>query len=227
MGFYAFLHRSYLFCDATRPHVIFHDFLLDSDLIHKQTFDVGSSPKKSSGPWNDWYHCMGHTYGTWLPGDPRSFRTRHHREHIEGDYKHPPPPGKYDERHLRTQSIMTREPVILGIEQRILIVRLMVESLQRRTIDVAVASMTDVHFHILARFADHNPRHWIGLAKKESSHHANQAGQGEEGGLWAIRSKALPINSRRHQVNTAKYIYDHIVEGGAVWYLQQVILPQT
>jgi hypothetical protein len=33
---------------------------------------------------------MGHTYGTWLPGDPKGFRTRHHREHIEGDYKKPP-----------------------------------------------------------------------------------------------------------------------------------------
>ncbi|MGH7177977.1 MAG: hypothetical protein ACREJC_11395, partial [Tepidisphaeraceae bacterium] len=22
-------------------------------------------------PWNDWYHVMAHTYGTWLPGDPR------------------------------------------------------------------------------------------------------------------------------------------------------------
>jgi hypothetical protein len=19
--------------------------------------------------WNDWYHCMGNTYGTWLPGE--------------------------------------------------------------------------------------------------------------------------------------------------------------
>lgn len=43
-------------------------------------------------PWNDWYHIMCHTYGTWLPGDPRGFRTRHHREHVEGDYKSPPHP---------------------------------------------------------------------------------------------------------------------------------------
>src|SRR3954468_9029001 len=41
-------------------------------------------------PWNNWYHCMGNTYGTWLPGDPRGFRTRLHREHVEGDYRNPP-----------------------------------------------------------------------------------------------------------------------------------------
>jgi hypothetical protein len=44
-------------------------------------------------PWNHWYHCMGNTFGTWLPGSPKGFRTRHHREHVEGDYKHPPPKG--------------------------------------------------------------------------------------------------------------------------------------
>jgi hypothetical protein len=32
-------------------------------------------------PWCDWYHIMCNTFGTWLPGDPKGFRTRHHREH--------------------------------------------------------------------------------------------------------------------------------------------------
>src|SRR5580704_13133022 len=112
---------------------------------------MGKAQEKPKGPWNDWYHCMGHTYGTWLPGDPKSFRTRHHRQHIEGDYKHPPPQGKYDAWHAHAKNLMTRDPVILSIDQRILIVRLMVESLQRRSFDIAVASVTDIHFHILAR----------------------------------------------------------------------------
>ena len=42
--------------------------------------------KPAKFPWNDWYHVMCHTYGTWLPGDPKGFRTRHHREQVEGDY---------------------------------------------------------------------------------------------------------------------------------------------
>ena len=37
-----------------------------------------------------WFHCTSHTYGAWLHGDERSFRTRHHREHKIGDYKNPP-----------------------------------------------------------------------------------------------------------------------------------------
>src|SRR5258706_3182865 len=69
-------------------------------------------------PWHDWYHVMGHTYGTWLPGDPKGFRTRHHREHVEGDYKHPPPKGKYDELWNRSKDLMKRDPVYLTPIQR-------------------------------------------------------------------------------------------------------------
>lgn len=183
------------------------------------------SRSKPKGPWNDWYHCMGHTYGTWLPGDPRGFRTRHHREHIEGDYKHPPPQGLYDARHEHAKNLMKRDPVFLTVEQRLLIVQLMVESLQRRNFQVVVACVTDVHLHILTRFPDHNPRHWIGVAKKESSHFAKQENLAPPGGLWAVRTKSLPINSRGHQLNVAKYIYDHCEEGGALWYRSRVLGP--
>lgn len=30
-----------------------------------------------------WFHCIATTYGAWLYGDSRGFRTRHHREHVE------------------------------------------------------------------------------------------------------------------------------------------------
>ena len=42
-----------------------------------------------------WYHVVLSTYGSWLYGDKRGFRTRHHREHVDGDYKNPPSLGKY------------------------------------------------------------------------------------------------------------------------------------
>jgi hypothetical protein len=52
-------------------------------------------PTSQSGPPDDpsfaWFHAIITTYGAWLDGDARGFRTRHHREHVEGDYKNPPP----------------------------------------------------------------------------------------------------------------------------------------
>jgi hypothetical protein len=170
---------------------------------------------------------MGHTYGTWLPGDPKGFRTRHHREHIEGDYKNPPPKGMYAQRHEQAKRLMKRDPVFLTIEQHLLVVRLLVESLQRRNFDVAVACVTDVHFHILARIPDHPPRHWLGVAKKESSHHAKQQNLAPPGGLWAVRTKSLPTRSRDHQLNVAKYIFEHRAEGGAVWCRGKLIVQRS
>src|SRR5436190_1901454 len=65
-----------------------------------------------------WFHITTHTYAAWLPGDPRGFRTRHHREHVEGDYKNPPPPGKYADRLARSKKLLTQEPVKLAPEWR-------------------------------------------------------------------------------------------------------------
>jgi hypothetical protein len=58
-----------------------------------------------------WFHCTTHTYGAWLHGDERSFRTRHHREHIIGDYKHRPPEGMYAAKLARSRRLQKQAPV--------------------------------------------------------------------------------------------------------------------
>src|SRR4051812_22286516 len=59
--------------------------------------------------WNDWLHVSGSTYGTWLRGDPRGWRSRRHREHCEGDYKNPPPKGEFDEEFERSKELLDGE----------------------------------------------------------------------------------------------------------------------
>jgi hypothetical protein len=170
-----------------------------------------------SVPYQNLYHCMGHTYGTWLPGDPRGFRTRHHREHCEGDYKNPPPPGEYSELYQRSQTLMKRAPVYLNPTQRQLAVDAIIASLRKRNIETEVASVDRVHWHVLAPFPDHNPRHWLGIAKKESSHFLKLQGHGIEGGLWAVRCQCIPVENANHAARTRKYIADHARQGGAIW----------
>src|SRR5437763_6902366 len=63
-----------------------------------------------------WFHVIISTYGSWLYGGPRGFRTRHHREHVEGDYKNPPPPGKYDAKNARSKRLLKEPPVVLPPE---------------------------------------------------------------------------------------------------------------
>ena len=157
-------------------------------------------------PWNDWYHCICTTYGTWLLGDPRGFRIRHHRFHCDGDYKSPPPTGTFDRLYRRSLKLMKRPPVHLKPDQIPVILYKFVNSFQKRRIELIVASLDDHHLHLLARFPDHRPRHWLGIAKKESAFGS--------GGLWAVRSKIGVIRDRRHQVAVAKYIWR---QGAARW----------
>ena len=191
-------------------------------------------------PWNGWYHCMGNTYGTWLPGDPRGFRTRGHREHVEGDYKSPPPPGKYDDRHDAAKKRMKRDAVILSIEQREIVCLAMGERLVTLDVELVELSVSAMHFHVLCRFPnwkrpgitipglcadnalqdgrDPVPRHLLGLARKNASHVLREKGLKSAGGsLWGKRPRCQPVESERHFYTIGPYIRGHLREGAAVW----------
>ena len=168
-------------------------------------------------PWDDWHHCNGNTYGTWLRGDPRGWRARHHREHVVGDYKNPPPKGMYDELHKHSKSLMQRPPVRLSMETRVIVRDVMAASLLRDGIDLAALCVDDHHFHILARFPDRDPRRWIGMAKRRSARELSKRGLAPVGGVWAKRFRALPINDRDHARNAYRYILGHARTGAVVW----------
>ena len=168
-------------------------------------------------PWRDWYHCMGNTYGTWLPGDERGFRTWRHHRHIEGDYRNPPRKGRYERLHRASESQLTRNPVHLEPAQRQPVLEELHRSLRKWRVPVVAISVGRVHFHILGRFSAHNPRHFLGLAKKESSAFLRQRGLAPEGGLWALKCECKPINDERHYARAFDYILDHVKQVSAVW----------
>ena len=63
-----------------------------------------------------WHHCIATTYGAWLPGDDFGFRTRHHREHVEGDYRNPPPPGAHQQLLSRSRRLLKQPAVSIPEE---------------------------------------------------------------------------------------------------------------
>ena len=181
-------------------------------------------------PWNNWFHCMGSTYGTWLRGDPRGWRARHHREHVDGDYKNPPPPGKYDEIFARSRDLMNRDEVLLNRDQRVIACREMGKTFLYHKIELIDLSVGAAHFHLLARFTPLNvdlyknpgiripglrditkvnryellkriARHYIGVAKKNSSRLLSDASLVVPSGIWAVRGKIKAISDREHQLN--------------------------
>jgi hypothetical protein len=168
-------------------------------------------------PWRDWYHVMGNTYGTWLPGDPRGFRTRWHRIHVEGDYRNPPPQGKYDALHEQSKELLARPPVYLSVEQRQAALGEFLKSFHKWQIHVVTIAVGRVHFHLLAQFPQHDPRHFVGLAKKESSAYMRRDGLAPEGGLWATKCECVPIERESHWDFVFGYVLDHRKQGAAVW----------
>lgn len=205
--------------------------------------------------WHGWFHVVGNTYGTWLYGDPRGFRTRHHRQHVEGDYRHPPPPGAYEALRLRSQRAMAqrgRKPVVLSWEARVEACRAFVAALRFHHVEVIDLAITARHYHLLARFPctlqwiarvtgsqphglqsvgfhrhdrsrrrsalDDPPRHYTGIAKKESACALSRAGLivSASGRVWARRCHAVPIEHRSHQLHVVQYIRGHARQGAAV-----------
>src|SRR5438093_3751255 len=108
---------------------------------------AASVVKQSKQPWNSWYHLTVHVYGSWLRGDSRGWRSRHHREHVDGDYKNPPPKGKYDRLHEQSKRLMKRQRVVLTPEQRAFACRAMVGALLSLAVEVIAFCVGGKHWH--------------------------------------------------------------------------------
>ena len=166
-------------------------------------------------PWNGWYHVTTNTYGTWLPGDPRGWRERHHKRHVEGDYKNPPPPGTGEGLHQYAQRQLKHPPVRLSPSQRAIVGKAMVEMLTRQGIEVLALSMDAVHCHLLARFPDGRVRALVGRAKKHAAFQLHTCGHTAK--VWERFSHAVPIADRAHQVSAFRYIANHAGNGAWAW----------
>lgn len=182
--------------------------------------------------WNRWRHCMSSTYGTWLPGDPRGFRTRGHREHVEGDYQRPPTAGTYEQRHGSAKRLMKRPAVVLSQDARRIVLDAIVHALvEVHRIEMLAVCVSATHMHLLARFPmgqkptssrdglrETDPvRYFVGIAKERSSKALTRARLVQPGGVWAKRGKIVPITDRAHQLAVYRYIVEHERQGAEAW----------
>ena len=146
-----------------------------------------------------WYHIILTTYGSWLYGDSRGFRTRHHREHVEGDYNNPPPPGKYQDLEHRSRESLKQAQVVLSPDWRQIIGTALVERWQKLGALLVCVAVGGQHVHLLAKMPKSQPRNWAGFAKRHAWFVARA--KGWQGKLWGKRGKAVPIRNREHQLN--------------------------
>ncbi|HET6426265.1 MAG TPA: hypothetical protein VFG20_21415 [Planctomycetaceae bacterium] len=162
-----------------------------------------------------WFHLIISAYGSWLPGDPRGFRTRHHRDHVDGDYKSPPPVGIYDELHDANQQSLTQPATVIPTTLRPIVGSALRDRFNEAGGRVLAISCGGQHAHIQVQLDAGDARVPLRNAKRTATYAARNAGF--EPKLWAIRGKIIRIRDRAHQQNVYRYILDHAHEGAWVW----------
>ncbi len=161
-----------------------------------------------------WFHVILTSYGAWLPVDPRGFRTRDHRDHVEGDYKHPPEPGLYDGLHRASLQNQKQPTFTISHELRPVIADALWDKLERLGALLAILAVAGRHVHIPAKSPPRQTRAWIGHAKRHVTFTLRERGIARK--VWAGGGKFKPIRDRPHQLNVYKYIAAHADEGAFV-----------
>jgi hypothetical protein len=139
-----------------------------------------------------WYHVVLTTYGNWLPGDSRGYRTRHHKQHVDGDYKNPPQED-YSGLFAKSAAQMNHPVATLGVDYRSLLGLALIERIRRLGGFVLTAAVTSGHVHLLVKMPHAQARHWVGLAKKHAWFEMRSAGWNEK--LWAKRGKWIALKA--------------------------------
>lgn len=161
-----------------------------------------------------WFHITFSTYGTWLPGDPRGFRTWKHKIHSSGDYKHRPPKGEHAGLRTLARTTMRSRAVTLTRRQRETCAHAIVEKLTEKGCEVVAVAVTGQHVHLQIRLEDRDIKRVIGLAKQLASHRVRDELPGT---IWGARCRIDPIRSKEHQQCVFRYIQRHEREGAFVW----------
>ena len=179
-----------------------------------QPTPVQQPPFPTDLTWR-WYHIVLAVYGAWLYGDRRGFRTRHHRQHVEGDYKNPPPRGRFAALEQRSRESLKQPPVTLSPVWREVIGTALRDRFMQLGSFVLCIAVARQHVHLLAKTPRRLPRVWSGHAKRHAWFFARDYSW--QGKLWAKRGKPLPVVDRRHQLNVYQYILRHLRDGAWVW----------
>ena len=162
-----------------------------------------------------WFHVVLTTYGAWLPGDERGFRTRRHREHVDGDYKRRPAPSLYWTMRLGAEQSLKHGPVSFSPGSRMIVGRAIIEKLTQRGAFALCIAVAAQHVHVLVKIPPTDVRDWCGHAKRHATFALRETGW--NGKVWGARGKYSPVKDRRHQVNVYKYIINYSEVGAWVW----------
>lgn len=116
------------------------------------------------------YFITFHTYGTWLPGDPRGSVDAHHCI-----YGTPYVGGRSERRHAASGQRLAHPPIELRPEERTVVLRTTQEVCWHRGWDLHAVNVQVNHVHAVIR-ADHSPERVMNDLKAWSTRRVIEAG---------------------------------------------------
>jgi len=172
-------------------------------------------------PGHRWWHLILTTRGSWLPGDPRGFRSREHRVHSSGDYKHRPPVDEHAGLH-HYQVQHSADAIRLTHPQQAEVGCSIIRKTDKQEITLAVLAVTSNHLHALVEIPHvDNPLVVMRTWKQTSSHRLRASLPGR---VWARGGKPILVNDASHHAQMVRYIRKHRDEGAWVWDCQQGVI---
>jgi len=172
--------------------------------------------------WQHWYHITIGTYGTWLPGDPRGWREKDHRLHVEGDYKKPPVRTDFaTAKHANAKQLMKHAPYIIKTEDKAAIGDLVLKSLTHQQIPVSTVAVSTINIHLLVQCKRDNPKPVAGNVKRQITFAMASVIDPTTSArqpMFEIECGAKPIRDLAHGKRAHRYILDHAKKENAwVW----------
>ena len=166
-------------------------------------------------PGKCWRHVVLGTKNSWLPGDPRGWRSRKHRRHSSGDYRKPPPPGEHRNLHDHARRI-SGSPIVIPSDLRAVVGQAFVDRLRRDGHRLLSLSVGGMHLHALVQLPLDLKlsKQIMGECKAVASHAIRATLPGK---VWAHDGDFDRVTDPEHQRNVYRYILRHADEGAWVW----------
>ncbi len=160
-----------------------------------------------------WRHVIINTRGSWLHGDARGFRSRGHRIHSSGDYRHRPPVGEHEGLEVHNE-MNSRGEIHIPYEQRGVAGRTIAKYFLDSGYRILVVAATKVHAHFLVELpgAMSEVKRLVGEAKRVSSRAVKDQ---LPGSVWSAGGTFKRVLTRSHCRSVHDYIlYD---QGPSAW----------
>lgn len=169
-----------------------------------------------------WWLVTWTTYGTWLPGDPRGFRTWRGTEYV-------PPPRRYArlnestynradyaDKHANARELSDPAVVLTPVHQNVALSAILkdIETIPLYASAIAVGAS---HIHLLAKFAERRIRATVGRLKAAATraiHDADATFQPKR--IWAKECHMKSKETEADYRTALNYIKRHFLEGALI-----------